>query len=220
MLVLVGASAGIKLFQQWIKDAQHINELESRTIHTELEQLKKQINPHFLFNMLNNAIVLTRQDPEKAAQLLMKLSDLLRYQLYDSKLNKVLITSDIQFLTDLLNLEKTRRDNFEFKVDQKGELNGIQIPPLLFTVFVENAIKHNADADNTSYVDLHFEVHNNQLLFTCINSKPEKMAVQKNEGGLGLANVTRRLELLFPHKHVLSIKNETHIFHVNLVIDL
>jgi len=131
MLVFLAASTAIKLFQQWIKDSQRINDLEKTTMHIELEQLKNQINPHFLFNMLNNASVLTQKNPQKASQLLISLSDLLRYQLYDSTRSKVLLVADIQFITDFLNLEKTRRDNFEFRVNKKGDISGIQIPPLI-----------------------------------------------------------------------------------------
>ena len=119
-IVLIGASAAVKLFQRWVSDSQRINELETITIHSELENLKKQINPHFLFNTLNNANVLTQKDPEKASQVLMKLSDLLRYQLYDSVRTKVFLTADIHFLEDFLNLEKIRRDNFDFTITRDG----------------------------------------------------------------------------------------------------
>lgn len=95
-MMLVGASAAVKFFQRWIRDSQRINKLETIMIQSELENLKKQINPHF-FNTLNNANVLTKKDPEKASQVLMKLSDLLRYQLYDSVRGKVFLIADIHF---------------------------------------------------------------------------------------------------------------------------
>ncbi|WP_225876845.1 sensor histidine kinase [Flavobacterium muglaense] len=120
IIVFVSASAAIKLFQRWMLDTQLITELEQANANAELEQLKNQINPHFLFNMLNNANVLTKKDPEKASQVLIKLSDLLRYQLYDSAREKVLLTSDIHFLEDFLNLEKVRRDNFDFFIGPKN----------------------------------------------------------------------------------------------------
>lgn len=219
ILVLIVASAAVKLFQQWISDAQLIHELEQAKTLAELEQLKNQINPHFLFNMLNNANVLTKKDPEKASEVLVKLSDLLRYQLYDSSREKVLLTSDIHFLEDFLNLEKVRRDNFDFVISKQGDLNGVQIPPLLFISFVENAIKHNNDASRPSYVHLFFEVINNELNFKCINSKPVIKAVKKS-GGLGLANIKRRLELIFPLSHTLKIEDEQETYNVSLTIKL
>jgi len=218
--ILIAASAAVKIFQRWIIDSQRINELEKITIQSELEQLKNQINPHFLFNMLNNANVLAQKDPEKASQVLTKLSDLLRYQLYDSTRSKVLLTADIHFLTDFLNLEKIRRDNFEYIVSKEGEISGLQIPPLLFITFVENAVKHNMDAENPSYVHVYFEVNGDKLYFRCINSKPPQPPVKKGAGGLGLSNVRRTLELLYPDRHQLSVEDKTDNYSVNLTIGL
>ncbi len=218
-VLLLAASSSIKLFQKGMMDKQLIYELEQSKTYAELEQLKNQINPHFLFNMLNNANVLTKKDPEKASQVLMKLSDLLRYQLYDSAREKVLLTSDIHFLEDFLNLEKVRRDSFDFLISKEGDLSGVQIPPLLFISFVENAVKHNNDATKSSYVNLYFDVRNDELFFKCINSKPMLKSVS-NTGGLGLANVKRRLELLFPAAYSLSIEDGTEMYCATLTIKL
>ncbi|MBB4805756.1 sensor histidine kinase YesM [Chryseobacterium defluvii] len=219
IIVLISASSSIKLFQKWVVDKQLIDELERSKTLAELEQLKNQINPHFLFNMLNNANVLTKKDPEKASHVLMKLSDLLRYQLYDSTREKVLLTSDIHFLEDFLNLEKVRRDSFDFVISKEGNLNGIQIPPLLFISFVENAVKHNNDSAKSSYVNLFFNVRDHEIFFQCINSKPVQKAVN-NSGGLGLVNIRRRLELLFPQSHFLKIEDKKETYCVTLTIKL
>ena len=219
IIVLVSASSSIKLFQKWIFDKQLIHELEKSKTTAELEQLKNQINPHFLFNMLNNANVLTKKDPGKASQVLMKLSDLLRYQLYDSARDKVLLTSDIHFLEDYLNLEKVRRENFDFLISKEGELSGVQIPPLLFITFVENAAKHSYDANKSSYVNLYFNIRNNELFFNCINSKPNIKAVD-HSGGLGLVNIKRRLALLFPSSHSLKIEENPNTYSICLTIKL
>ncbi|SMC40423.1 sensor histidine kinase [Pedobacter africanus] len=218
-VLLLAASSSIKLFQKGMTDKQLIYELEQSKTYAELEQLKNQINPHFLFNMLNNANVLTKKDPEKASQVLMKLSDLLRYQLYDSARDKVLLTSDIHFLEDFLNLEKVRRDSFDFLISKEGDLSGIQIPPLLLVSFVENAVKHNNDVTRTSYVNLYFDVRNDELFFKCINSKSMLKSIN-DTGGLGLANVKRRLELLFPATHRLNIEEDTEWYCVTLTLKL
>ena len=220
VIVFISASTAIKLFQRSIIDSQRINELEKATMKSEMEQLKNQINPHFLFNMLNNANVLTQRDPAKASQVLMKLSDLLRYQLYDSARASVLLTAEIHFLEDFLNLENVRRDNFEFIVAKQGELSGVQIAPLLLITFVENAIKHNMDAEKQSYAHLFFDVRNNEVHFKCINSKPRILPVSKDAGGLGLANVRRRLELIYPGKHTLQTHSNTDTYTVSLTIQL
>ena len=219
ILVLIAASSSIKVFQKWMVDKQLIYELENSKTAAELEQLKNQINPHFLFNMLNNANVLTKDDPEKASEVLMKLSDLLRYQLYDSARDKVLLTADIHFLEDFLNLEKVRRDNFDFVISKEGDLSGVQVPPLLFISFVENAVKHNNDSSKPSFVKLFFDVRNNELFFRCINSKPILKAVSKS-GGLGLTNIKRRLELLFPLSHSLKIEDNPETYSVTLTLTL
>lgn len=218
-LVLIVASAAVKFFQRWISDTQLIHDLELANANGELEQLKNQINPHFLFNMLNNANVLIEDDPKKASQVLVKLSDLLRYQLYDSSREKVLLTSEIHFLEDFLNLEKVRRDNFNFLISKEGELSGVQVPPLLFISFVENAAKHNNDSAKLSYLNLYFDVCHDELFFKCVNSKPALKAVNKS-GGLGLANIKRRLELLFPSSHALIIEDNSETYCVTLTLKL
>lgn len=218
-VLLLAASSSIKLFQKGMMDKLLIYGLEQSKTYAELEQLKNQINPHFLFNTLNNANVLTKKDPDKASQVLMKLSDLLRYQLYDSARDKVLLTSDIHFLEDFLNLEKVRRDSFDFLISKEGDLSGVQIPPLLLISFVENAVKHNNDATRSSYVNLYFDVRNDELFFKCINSKPTLKSVN-NTGGLGLTNVKRRLELLFPSTHSLNIEDDSEKYCVSLTIKL
>lgn len=219
-LVWVAASSAIKLFQRWLIDSQRISELEHLTQSAELEQLKNQINPHFLFNMLNNVNVLTQKDPEKASQVLEKLSDFLRYQLYDSARPKVLLTSEIRFIHDLLNMEKIRRDNFEFTISNEGQLSGIQVAPLLFMTFVENAVKHSLDADNGSWVHIYFGVHDGELSFKCINSKPPLQATLPGPGGLGLTNVKRRLSLLYPGRHFLKAEDSAKTYSLSLIIKL
>lgn len=219
-LVWVAASTAIKLFQRWITDSQRIMELEHLTNYAELEQLKNQINPHFLFNMLNNANVLTQKDPEKASHVLIKLSDFLRYQLYDSARSKVLLTSEIHFLNDFLNLEKIRRDNFQFTISKEGALTGVQVAPLLFITFLENAVKHSLDAENSSYVDVEVSVHSGKLYFKCVNSKPKNPILIKEVGGLGLENIKRRLILLYPDKHVLTVDENKENYIVHLMIQL
>jgi len=220
IIVVILASSAIKLFQQWKLDMELISELKQANVNAELEQLKNQINPHFLFNTLNNANVLTKKDADKASQVLMKLSDLLRYQLYDSTREKVFLTSDIHFLEDFLNLEKIRRDKFDFVISKEGDLNGVQIPPLLFISFVENAVKHNNDSEKASYVNLEFKIYNGELVFKCINSKPILKAVKTDSGGLGLTNIKRRLQLLFPASHLLKIEDSVTTFSVTLSMKL
>jgi len=219
VLLFAGTTTPI-LFRYWITDTQRADELESTTLESELKLLKNQINPHFLFNMLNNANMLIKKNNKDASEVLFKLEDLLRYQINDSSKDKVLLSSDIRFLNDFLNLEKVRRDKFEFTISKEGNISHIEIPPLLFIPFVENAVKHNNDSENVSYVHLYFKIIDNELLFTCINSKPKEAILKSDVGGLGQANIKRRLELLFPNRYTLEIKDEETTYSVYLTLSL
>lgn len=217
ILMLAGTSTFL-LLRHWIGYNRRIRELESTTLQSELKQLKRQINPHFLFNMLNNANVLLKKNPEEASQLLFKLEDLLRYQINDSSQDRVPLSSDIHFLNDFLNLEKIRRDKFECSIAKEGNIERIQLPPLLFIPFVENAVKHNSDSEHSSYVHLSFKVRGNELFFECVNSKPLQPAADGKQqvGGLGLKNITRRLELLYPDRHTLNTEEDENSYKVKL----
>lgn len=216
--VLLGSVIGLKVFKKWINDMQQMNELHQINLKTELEQLKSQVNPHFLFNTLNNLLVLTKTDVDKALQVLLGLSDLLRYQLYDSAREKILLSKDIAFIQNLLDLEKIRKNDFDFTIHMEGNIDGQYLPPFLFIPFVENAIKHGASSVGHSYLKLDFRLTEKQLHFSSENSKPP---VKKNTiGGLGLGNIKRRLQLLYPDNHALEIKDNPHTYIVNLVLPL
>ena len=163
----VAGMSAILLLRHWILYNQRVDEIQSATLHSELKFLKNQINPHFLFNMLNNANVLIRKNPAEASKVLFKLEDLLRYQMNDNFREHVPLRSDIHFLNDYLNLEKVRRDHFDYNITEEGNIDGIQLPALLFIPFVENAVKHNFDSEHPSYVHLFFKVDDNQLEFQC-----------------------------------------------------
>jgi len=216
--VLLSSVAGLKVFKKWIIDLQHMSELQAFTLKTELEQLKSQVNPHFLFNTLNNLHVLTQTDPQKASQVILGLSDLLRYQLYDSAREKILLSKDISFMFNLLALEKLRKDDFNYEVHTEGQTDGISLPPFLFIPFVENAIKHGSAAVGHSYLTLHFKVTGEQLFFYAENSKP--VTRKKGIGGIGLKNIQRRLKLLYPDKYTLSVSEDENKYIVNLILPI
>ena len=122
----VAGMSAILLLRHWILYNQRVDEIQSATLHSELKFLKNQINPHFLFNMLNNANVLIRKNPAEASKVLFKLEDLLRYQMNDNFREHVPLRSDIHFLNDYLNLEKVRRDHFDYNITEEGNIDGIQ----------------------------------------------------------------------------------------------
>ena len=212
------ATSSMLLLMRWMEEQKRVSELKITTKQLELNMLKQQINPHFLFNMLNNANVLLKRAPEEASQVLFKLEELLNYQFNDSTKENVSLDADINFLNDFLNLEKIRRDRFNFSITKSGDTSGITIPPLLFIPFVENAIKHNPDSEKESYVHITFRITDTELHFQCENSKPAIAPEISEVGGLGLRNIRRRLELLYPNQHKLLITNDNQKFVVALTI--
>ena len=170
--------------------------------------------------MLNNANVLIRKNPAEASKVLFKLEDLLRYQMNDSSRENVSLSSDIRFLNDYLNLEKIRRDKFEYTLIQEGDIDSVWLPPLLFIPFVENAVKHNSDSENPSYVHISFKVRDERLEFQCENSKPAIAKEEGRVGGIGLVNIRRRLTLLYPGHYLLERKETEENYTVILYLDL
>ena len=217
--LFAGISAFV-LFRHWMRNERHIAQLEAVTLRAELKQLQNQINPHFLFNMLNNILVLIRENPEEAVVILHKLSDMLKYQFNDSTKKEVLLNDDIHFLTDFLNLEKIRRDRFEFGISVENNAESEYVPPLLFIPFVENAVKHSNDAVNLSYIRLNFNVIKGMLHFTCRNSKPLKPRKKNEFSGLGLVNIKRRLELLYDENYSLNIHEDETSYTIQLAVGL
>ena len=226
LTILVFSSTSIKLFQQWARDTERINELEKNSMQLELKELKNQINPHFLFNMLNNVNVLVRKDPEKASITILKLSDFLRYQLYDNNQDSVLLMSEIQFLKDFIELEKIRRDEFTFelsienKTQNEDLVSQLVLPPNLFITFIENAIKHSVDLENPSEVKILFQLYDTKLIFISSNTKPSEPIENCQKGGLGLANVKRRLELLYDKGFNLKIEDSEKNYTATLTLPI
>ncbi|WP_116789673.1 sensor histidine kinase [Flavobacterium psychrotrophum] len=219
---IILVSNTMRLMQKWIQDTERLNELNTLTINMELAALKNQINPHFLFNMLNNVNVLVKTRPDTASTVIIKLSEFLRHQLYENNEESTSLMAEEQFLTNFLNLEKIRRDNFSFSISHQTPEStaNILIPPNLFTTFVENAIKYSVDlGDNTTYVNIALKTEGNRLHFSCINSQnPDEKFRDTGSGGLGLANIKRRLEILYGDNHTLECTDLQSTYTINLTI--
>lgn len=223
---LISVSTTIKLLQRWLQDNERISELKNITFNMEMNVLKNQISPHFLFNMLNNVKALIRTNPEMANTVIIRLSEFLRYQLYENSGEKTPLASEVEFISNFLNLEKIRKDDFEIETIctiNKNTLHSVLIPPGLFTVFIENAIKHSVNPnDDKTYVKTHLHINEGKLNFTCINSiAPEAITTYKSKSnGLGLINIKRRLELLYKDEYQLKITKNQKEYNVNLTIPI
>jgi Histidine kinase/GHKL domain len=212
--VFLGSTTGYKFFKTWIEDQKIFADLQQEKLKSELNQLKNQVNPHFLFNTLNNLHVLIKTNPDKAANITLGLSDVLRYQIYDSQHDEVILLKEIDWITQYLELEKIRRDNLVTNIKVEGATVGILIPPLLFINFIENAIKHSNTRDE-AVITILFKVENKKLYFEIENTKSITKNSNEN-GGFGLTNVRKRLDLLFPTTYKLDIIEEEKVFKVQL----
>lgn len=219
VFLLFAGTTTLVLFKNWIQDMRQSEELESATLQMELKLLENQINPHFLFNMLNNANIMIRKDPDMALHIIGRLEEMLHYQINDSSREKVSLNEEIVFLNGFLELEKTRRDCFTCSITKEGATDSIQTPPLLFIVFVENAVKHSQDSQCASYIYIMFSAIKDELVFTCENSLPAR-AANKQAGGLGLINIRRRLDLLFKGNYSLEQTKTDSKYSVRLVLKL
>ncbi|EOZ98661.1 putative two-component system sensor protein [Indibacter alkaliphilus LW1] len=201
---------------------QRINELkEKERVASELEFLKSQVNPHFLFNAINSVYVLIRMDPEKASDTLIKLSNLLRSQLYDFSVNKIDILKELEYLENYIDLEKIRKgERMDIDYQVIGNLEGFKIAPLVLIPFLENCFKHlSSHVDKKNMVKLHLSKRDNQLMAYFFNTKDES-GFDKRPGGLGLKNIKRRLEILYPKNYTLTIKEEKDTFEVWLTLNI
>jgi len=218
--LMIAGITTIVLLKYWNLSAQRISLLQEASLQSELTLLKSQINPHFLFNVINNANVLLKDRQGGASGILFKLEDLLRYQINETVREEIPLTSDIVFIRDYMNLERIRRDKFDFDISIFGESDNLMLPPLLFIPFIENAVKYSQDSDKESYVHISFTIQANELCFYCENSIPEGGIGHHKPGGLGLKNIRRRLELLYPGKHTLHMEQQKEKYIVDLRIKL
>ena len=211
----------IKTLQVWVKDSERMQELERQATESELQALRSQIQPHFLFNMLNSINTLLYIDPEKASYTITKLSDFLRHLLYQSHEERVFLSSELRFLTDYLSLEAMRRDDFTYELtyDEKN-IQGIQIPPNILLILAENAVKHSTDSLAPTYIYMKCENKEGWLHFSVRNSVPLQPNSQQKFSGIGLPNLRRRLELLYGDHFELSQEAVAQEYIVTLALQL
>jgi len=212
-------AVGLQYFKRGIINQYQLQELRAEKAITELQVLKAQINPHFLFNTLNNIYGMNQMNPEKGSEMIMELSDVMRYHLEFSKEGKVKLEDEIQLLQSYIKLEQLRlRETCNLQVDFEDADERLLISPLLFIPFVENAFKHGTHPTKDCFVHVKLTTSPDRLFFTVKNSLIANRKVVKTN--IGLQNTKRRLELLFPEKHHLNIiKNE--VYHlVELSIEL
>ncbi len=231
MLILVsdfsvlGASTIFQIVTDWARHLKERQELETQTMQSELNFLKSQINPHFLFNTLNNLYALTLKKDEKAPEIVIKLSEMMRYMLYECNEKRVPLAKEIHYIQNYLDLEQLRQGekvNISFEV--QGNPGNYTIAPLLFIPFLENSFKHGLSNNIApGFVNINLSIEGSVVHFNIENSKPEKAPLpnpNRRSGGIGLVNVHRRLNLIYPDQYDLRIDNKPKTYVVDLQLEL
>ena len=219
-IFVVGIFVALKQYRLSQRSKEKEKSLVKEKLEAELKFLRTQTNPHFLFNTLNNIYALARKKSDDTADVVMKLSKLLRFMLYESKSNSITIAEEIRVLNDYIELERIRYNerltiHFTKLIDNETQ----PIAPLILLPFVENAFKHGASETRfNSFISIHVQLLNGQLIFTIENSKEDEGNEPIKEN-IGLSNVRRQLELMYP-EHSIDMEIDKTVFKVTLTINL
>jgi len=219
-ILVSGFAMGLGVMEKLNQTEKKQKELEKEKLNSELAFLKNQISPHFFFNTLNNIYSLIGIDGPTAQDSVLKLSKLMRYLLYESEQGETMISSEIDFMNNYIDLMKLRLSpRVELQIDFPKEFSDFSFPPLLFIPFIENAFKHGINSRDRSFININMKIENDQISFISENSMGKSSQTgDLQHSGIGLENVRKRLVLLFPDNHELKIKQNEAIFHVELSI--
>ena len=218
--LISGFSLGLRLADKYLENEKQRKELEKERLNSELAFLKNQISPHFFFNTLNNIYSLVQINTEDAQKSILKLSKLMRYLLYETEHGDIRLSQEIEFMKNYIDLMKLRlAQKVDLQVSFPDQYNDTSIPPLLFIPFIENALKHGVSYRDHSFIHIRMDINDNEILFSCSNSVAKK-SEDTSDSGIGLENIKKRLALLFPQKHQLTLKETDVLFHAELKINL
>jgi len=220
-LFLIVFTSGARYYWRGIKMQMKLHEAQAKQYKAELDLLKYQVNPHFFFNTLNNLFALARkQKDQSTAKGIAKLSHIMRYMIYESNVEKIEISKEIEQITNFMELQKLRfakEDNIKISFNVNGQLSNKKIVPMLLIPFVENAFKHGTSLVNKSEIEIDLCGEENEVNFTVKNYINQRQKDRDDQNsGIGLSNVRRRLELLYPDSHELKINNVGEKFEVSL----
>ena len=222
--LVLGISTSIAVMEKWQKDRLIHQEMEQDKISSELSFLKAQINPHFFFNTLNNIYALTLVNADTSRKAIHQLSRMMRYVLYDTQNSTTQLSQEIAFIKDYISLMQLRlTDVVKIGFSSPAPLKDLAIAPMIFLPFIENAFKHGVSATQASNINITVKQINNTILLEVVNTIIKEQSNNLEEAsGIGLNNTRRRLDLLYPGKHILTIDDNTaeNIYSVHLTLDL
>lgn len=215
--------AMLRFAKDWFELQARTRSIENERLSAELNFLKAQINPHFLFNTLNNLYYLAFTQSPNTTEVIEKLSQMMRYMIYDSNHNRVLLQKEIEYMQNYISLERLRLNNqIPITFQLEGEPNGVFIVPLIFITFLENAFKHGvSNNDPRAWVHVRIRIHGGQCTYIVENSKlPHQTTSSLGKSGIGLLNVQRRLDLSYPNQYELEVQEEADRYFVQLKLNL
>jgi two-component system, LytTR family, sensor kinase len=217
----IGLMLALKLSLDWYGQQLLLQKITVEKLHAEVDFLRAQVNPHFLFNVLNNLYALTLKRSELAPDVVLKLSEMMEYMLYDSVDEKVLLEKEVTYLKNYIELEQLRLSGESvIQLNMNASFDGQEIAPLLLLPLVENAFKHGLSTPSKNgWLKVKIGLHQSTLSVVIENAKAPVL-VSKSKGGIGLGNLQKRLELLYPSRHHLELEDKKDSFLVKLVIEL
>ena len=222
--IIVSLALGYGFTRNWLVNERRQQELTKEKLTAELNFLKTQLNPHFLFNVLNMAYSsASRSGDEQTADIIEKLSGLMRYMVYDSNVDKIAVEKEIQYIQNYIRLQKMRfSEDMPVKVtfEVKGNYQGQVITPLILIPFIENAFKYGVKLEQPSEIFLTLNFQNGEMEFTARNPVFASTGTDKSSSGVGIQNTRKRLEIMYPNKHKLNIKDNGKEYLVKLLISL
>lgn len=221
---LIGLVAGvmsiiIKGFISWYDEIKLKEELIVKNHQIELALVKAQLDPHFLFNTINNIDALILKDQQVASEYLNKLSDILRFMLFETKTEKIALSKEIEYIEKYIALQKTRTSNENFvSFKLSGEMANLMISPMILIPFIENAFKHTSNKKTEDAINISLAIEGKKIVFECQNKYSENNTSQIEHNGLGNDLIRKRIALLYPKKHSLSITNQNNCYNVKLTL--
>jgi len=210
------------LASDWFIKQKRTQELEKKNLQSELTMLKNQINPHFLFNTLNNIDSMIKKNPDCASQSIVELSEIMRYMIYEANVEKVPLKKELDYIDNYLHLQKLQYGNQELvKYTLTGESEQIEVAPMLFIPFVENAFKHCTNKETRHAIRFSFLFDADKIRFEAMNIADKAQVISKDKtGGIGLDTIKRRLEILYHRRHDLQIQEINDYFCVSLKLKI
>jgi two-component system, LytTR family, sensor kinase len=221
LIAIVHGAIGLVMqgFFKWFEDIRWKVDMDRKNYETELALLKSQINPHFLFNTINNIDMLIVKDATAASAYLNKLSDIMRFMLYETKSELISLAKELSYIEKFVELQKIRTINQHYvNYTIKGDDTNVMIPPMLFISFIENAFKHATNKKAVDAIIIHLDIEPGKIVFSCENNFNPDSKLKHDSNGLGNELIKKRLMLLYPNKHKLAITNNSELYRVELTL--